>query len=393
MRLARRRRRQRARGAAGRDRAGRAAPSRSGPAEVTAAVAEGLRLEGLGLLYWTPAARRALRARLAAATPGSGPLAGRRRRGAARRDRRVEGPQPGRPHPPGRRRGPACADPWQIAGRLDDVSSPSGSSPHRLPDPDRLHRSGRPDPLRPRAGGVRLAQADGRRPAAAAAVALPAHRAVATVDLGGFWVTRYPAVRSELRGRYPRHPWPEDPAWPCPQRPRSAPGRALTLRAPAPARIGGDTDTDHRRVGHRRELAGRPRRGARGGPGHHRAPAGGHRHGHQPTWRSGRRSSPAPATRWRSTRPRSSARTARCGTSTANCLTTSRWATTGCTHPDGHRRRLIVSPGRCWLPEDRAWGWAVQLYAPGAGAAGASATSPTCAPSGGWPTTRAPASC
>ncbi|MGK5171942.1 4-alpha-glucanotransferase [Geodermatophilus sp. CPCC 205761] len=31
--------------------------------------------------------------------------------------------------------------------------------------------------------------------------------------------------------------------------------------------------------------------------------------------------------------------------------------------PGGPRRRLIVSPGRCWLPADRAWGWAVQLYA------------------------------
>jgi 4-alpha-glucanotransferase len=31
---------------------------------------------------------------------------------------------------------------------------------------------------------------------------------------------------------------------------------------------------------------------------------------------------------------------------------------------EGHRRRLIVSPGRCWLPDGyRAWGWAVQLYA------------------------------
>jgi len=30
---------------------------------------------------------------------------------------------------------------------------------------------------------------------------------------------------------------------------------------------------------------------------------------------------------------------------------------------DGTRRRLIVSPGRCYLPEDlRTWGWAVQLY-------------------------------
>ncbi len=31
---------------------------------------------------------------------------------------------------------------------------------------------------------------------------------------------------------------------------------------------------------------------------------------------------------------------------------------------DGRERRLIVSPGRCWLPESwRAWGWTVQLYA------------------------------
>jgi 4-alpha-glucanotransferase len=30
---------------------------------------------------------------------------------------------------------------------------------------------------------------------------------------------------------------------------------------------------------------------------------------------------------------------------------------------EGHRRRLIVSPGRCWLPDRRVWGWAVQLYA------------------------------
>src|SRR3954452_12366926 len=30
---------------------------------------------------------------------------------------------------------------------------------------------------------------------------------------------------------------------------------------------------------------------------------------------------------------------------------------------DGRRRRLIVSPGRCRLPDARTWGWAVQLYA------------------------------
>jgi ATP-dependent helicase HrpB len=46
-----------------------------------------------------------------------------------------------------------------------------------------------------------------------------------TRDLRSFWERTYPEVRKELRGRYPKHPWPEDP-W-------TAPATSKTVKRPA----------------------------------------------------------------------------------------------------------------------------------------------------------------
>jgi ATP-dependent helicase HrpB len=119
--------------------------------------------------------------------------------------------------------------PWSVAGRLDEVA------PERLPVPSGSRvRVDYSDPAAPvlavkvqEAFGWRDAPrlADGRVPVRLHLLS-PAGRPVAvTSDLASFWQQGYPQVRAELRGRYPRHPWPEDPATAQPTRRLNPRGR------------------------------------------------------------------------------------------------------------------------------------------------------------------------
>ncbi|MEV4489443.1 ATP-dependent helicase C-terminal domain-containing protein [Micromonospora coxensis] len=202
--------------------------TRPGPELLAAALHDGLRREGLALLDWTPSAR-ALRQRLAfchhalggdwpdvgdaallaAADAWLGPelAAARRRADLARIDvtaalRRLL--------------------PWREAARLDELA------PERIevPSGSRI-RVDYTDPAAP-VLAVKLQEtfgwrdapriADGRVPVLLHLLS-PAGRPVAvTADLASFWSGGYRQVRAELRGRYPRHPWPEDPTTAAPTR-------------------------------------------------------------------------------------------------------------------------------------------------------------------------------
>jgi ATP-dependent helicase HrpB len=194
------------------------------PALLAAAVAEGLRAEGLGLLRWTPAAT-ALRERLAAAHAGLGEP------WPAVDDGALLATLAGSPAISGARsrRDLGRVDlvtalrslvPWQLAGRLDELV------PERIEVPTGSRvRIDYSDPEVPTLS-VRVQEVFGWSATPVVAgrplrlqLLSPAARVVATTtDLAGFWSTGYPAVRSELRGRYPRHPWPEDPAAAVPTR-------------------------------------------------------------------------------------------------------------------------------------------------------------------------------
>ncbi|TDD57913.1 ATP-dependent helicase C-terminal domain-containing protein, partial [Actinomadura rubrisoli] len=190
---------------------------RPDPERVRAALRDGLRAEGLGLLTWTPAAV-ALRERLAFLRGALGEpwpevddaallervpqwLAGARRRSDLRRvdvAAALRGLLP-----------------WDLAARLDElaperVQVPSGS---RI----RVDYAGERPVL-----AVKLQElfgwdaaprlAGGRVPLVVHLLSPAGRPAAVTADLATFWREGYRAVRAELRGRYPRHPWPEDPA-------------------------------------------------------------------------------------------------------------------------------------------------------------------------------------
>ena len=184
------------------------------------ALVDGLRKDGLGLLTWTDAATR-LRRRLAllhralcdpwpamddaalldTAPVWLGPELTRARRRADLARVNVHDAL-------------SRLLPWPAAGRLDELA------PDRLAVPSgariRVDYSA-DEPVLP----VKVQEAfgwtatptiaDGRVPVLLHLLS-PAGRPVAiTRDLTSFWRDGYQQVRTELRGRYPKHPWPTDP--------------------------------------------------------------------------------------------------------------------------------------------------------------------------------------
>ncbi|MFJ4470452.1 ATP-dependent helicase HrpB [Streptomyces sp. NPDC089424] len=196
--------------------------SEAAPGLVRDALVEGLRREGFGLLRWSPDAEvlrlrlRFLRTHLGEPWPDVSDEAlharvqewlepelsrARRRGDLARIDA-----------------GEALARllPWAggEAARLDELA------PERItvPSGSRI-RVDYGDPERP-VLAVKLQEMFGaQRSPVLAGVPVTVHLlspagrpAAVTADLASFWRDGYKGVRAELRGRYPKHPWPEDPA-------------------------------------------------------------------------------------------------------------------------------------------------------------------------------------
>ncbi|MEA3107071.1 MAG: ATP-dependent helicase HrpB [Gammaproteobacteria bacterium] len=105
--------------------------------------------------------------------------------------------------------------PWKMRRRLDEeapthFAAPSGS----IVPIDYEAEEGPKLSIRVQElfGLARHPAVAGGRVALVVELLSPAHRPVqVTRDLPGFWRGSYAAVKSEMKGRYPRHPWPDDP--------------------------------------------------------------------------------------------------------------------------------------------------------------------------------------
>ncbi len=111
--------------------------------------------------------------------------------------------------------------PWPEAGRLDELAPerltvPSGSTVRIDYAPDQPVLAVRVQELYGATDTPRLA--DGRVPVLLHLLSPAGRPAAVTADLASFWTTGYPGMRADLRGRYPKHAWPEDPAAAAPLR-------------------------------------------------------------------------------------------------------------------------------------------------------------------------------
>ncbi|GAA5199652.1 ATP-dependent helicase HrpB [Arthrobacter gyeryongensis] len=113
--------------------------------------------------------------------------------------------------------------PWPEAARLGELvpewlEVPSGSRV-RIDYPDAADDDGRPVvavKLQECFGWAATPRLVGGRVPVLFHLLSPARRPLAvTDDLASFWSGPYAQVRAEMRGRYPKHPWPEDP-WTAP---------------------------------------------------------------------------------------------------------------------------------------------------------------------------------
>jgi len=195
--------------------------SNADPDVIAAALLEGVRAHGLALLPWSDSAE-ALRRRAAFAAQHGGAKvalddeallarAGEWLAPLLASKRRLDQIAPG-----------ALADALRALIGWDGMRAIDRLAPERLETPagsshaiDYAAEAGPTVELRPQAlfGMTQHPMiADGRVPLVLSLTS-PAGRPIQTTrDLPGFWAGSWAAVAKEMRGRYPRHPWPDDPA-------------------------------------------------------------------------------------------------------------------------------------------------------------------------------------